>query len=168
VTSARELPAARPAEHVDRLFRAAYALCGSGRDAERLAEKAVGCVLACPRPLRRRDPRRQLMRALRDAWIELERARAERPAIGGPEAVDWVVERSGDRPGLAADVEAAYNATRELSPTLREAIVAVDVFGLSHREAARALGIRQRTLQSRLARARDHVSTALPAGEDAT
>jgi hypothetical protein len=43
-------------------------------------------------------------------------------------------------------------------PKLRQAVAAVDVLGMSYREAARVLGIRHGTLQSRLARARARVS----------
>jgi RNA polymerase sigma-70 factor, ECF subfamily len=136
-------------EHVERLFRAAYALRGSRRDAERLVEEAFARAL--------REDSRDLMRALRDAWIELERARPAGPATSRAEAVDWV----GDHDGLVSDAKAAYRAMRELSPHLREAIAAVDVAGLSYRQAARALGIRRKTLHVRVARAREHVSAAL-------
>jgi RNA polymerase sigma-70 factor (ECF subfamily) len=167
VTPAREPPAARPGQHVDRLFRAAYALSGSRQDAEWLVQAAFMRLPRRRRLVRRLDDAAHLMRALRDAWIELEPASAAQPETSRPEAVDWVVDRTGDNRVLAPDVKAAYHATRELPPRLREAIAAVDALGLSHREAARALGIRQRTLQSRLARARDHVSAALSAGQEA-
>jgi RNA polymerase sigma-70 factor (ECF subfamily) len=107
------------------------------------------------------------MRAMRNTWIDMQRARAARPRTTGAEAVEWVVDRAGDPGELALDVQVAYGAMRELSPKLREAIVAVDVLGLPYRDAARALGIRQGTLQSRLARARDHVSSAVMADEEA-
>ena len=68
---------------------------------------------------------------------------------------------AGDPGGLALDVRVAYEAMRALTPKLRQAITAVDVLGLSYRDAARALGIQIGTLQSQLARARDQVSTAL-------
>jgi RNA polymerase sigma-70 factor, ECF subfamily len=136
-------------EHVERLFRAAYALRGSRRDAARLVEDAFA---RAPRE----DPR-ELMQALRDAWIELERARPAVAATSRAEADDW----AGDDNGLMSDAKAAYRAMRELSPDLREAIAAVDVAGLSYRQAARALGIRRKTLHVRVARAREHVSAAL-------
>ena len=51
-----------------------------------------------------------------------------------------------------------------LSAPLRETIVAVDVLGLSYKEAARSLRIRPGTLMSRLSRARDRVADALEGG----
>jgi RNA polymerase sigma-70 factor (ECF subfamily) len=167
MTSAQELSAERMAQHVERLYRAAYALCGSSHDAEDLVQETFARVLARPRMVRHRDDPRYLMRALRNTWIDLERARSARPQSNGPEPLEWMVDASGDPGGLALDVRVAYDAMRELSPKLRETIAAVDVLGLSYRDAARALKIRQGTLQSRLARAREQVAAALQAKETA-
>ena len=71
-----------------------------------------------------------------------------------------MVDDSAD-PQTALDVQSAYEAMRTLSPPLREAIAAVDVLGLSYKEAARSLRIRPGTLMSRLSRARDRVADAL-------
>jgi RNA polymerase sigma-70 factor (ECF subfamily) len=158
------LPAADLAGHADRLFRAAYALCGSRHDAEDLVQETFARVLARPRLVRHRDDPRYLMRALRNTWIDMQRARSARPQSSGPDALEWIAD-GGDPIGVALDTRVAYDAMRELSPVLREAIVAVDVLGLSYRDAARALRIRQGTLQSRLSRARDHVADALRADE---
>jgi RNA polymerase sigma-70 factor, ECF subfamily len=155
------MSAERLAEHVDRLFRAAYALTGSRHDAEDLVQETFVRVLARPRRVRRQDDPRYLLRAMRNTWIDLGRARAARPVSVGGDALEWTVHDGGDPAALSLDVHVAYAAIRELSPKLREAIAAVDVLGLSYRDAARALGIRQGTLQSRLARARDHVAAAL-------
>jgi RNA polymerase sigma-70 factor, ECF subfamily len=162
---ARRLPPAHAARHVDRLFRAAYALTGSRHDAEDLVQETFARVLARPRLVRRQDDPRYLMRALRNTWIDLERARRARPATSGDAALEWIVDRHGDPSTLALDTRLAYDAMRELSPKLREAIAAVDVVGLSYNEAAAALRIRVGTLQSRLARARERVATALIAEE---
>jgi RNA polymerase sigma-70 factor (ECF subfamily) len=162
---ARRLPAAHAARHVDRLFRAAYALTGLRHDAEDLVQETFARVLARPRLVRRQDDPRYLMRALRNTWIDLERARRARPATSGDAALKWIVDRRGDPSMLALDTRLAYDAMRELSPKLREAIAAVDVVGLSYNEAAAALRIRVGTLQSRLARARERVATALIAEE---
>jgi RNA polymerase sigma-70 factor, ECF subfamily len=167
MTSPQELSAERMAQHVERLYRAAYALSGSPHDAEDLVQETFARVLARPRMVRHRDDPRYLMRALRNTWIDLERARSARPQSSGPEPLEWMVDASGDPGGLELDVRVAYDAMRELSPKLREAIAAVDVLGLSYRDAARALKIRQGTLQSRLARAREHVAAALQANEAA-
>jgi RNA polymerase sigma-70 factor (ECF subfamily) len=168
VNVAQEVPAARLADHVDRLFRAAYALTGGSRhDAEDLVQETFARVLARPRAIRHRDDPRYMMRALRNTWIDFQRARSARPVSAGPDALEWVVDGAGDPGGKLLEVQAAYDAMHELSPKLREAIVAVDVLGLSYRDAARALRIRQGTLQSRVSRARDHVSAVLSVDEEA-
>jgi RNA polymerase sigma-70 factor (ECF subfamily) len=161
------LPAADITVHTDRMFRVAYALTGSRHDAEDLVQETFARVLARPRRLRGKDVPPYLMRALRNTWIDLQRTRRARPAVAGNDALEWVVDRRGDPSTVALDVRVAYDAIRRLSPKLREAIAAVDVLGLSYREAARALRIREGTLQSRLSRARDRVATALLAGEEA-
>jgi RNA polymerase sigma-70 factor (ECF subfamily) len=155
------LPAADLAVHAEGLFRAAYALTGSGHDAEDLVQETFARVLARPRLVRRQDDPRYLMRALRNTWIDLERRRQARPATSGREALEWIADDRGDPSAVALDVRVAYDAIRELSPKLREAIAAVDILGLSYRDAARALRIREGTLQSRLSRAREHVAAAL-------
>jgi hypothetical protein len=54
-------------------------------------------------------------------------------------------------------VQELYGAIAGLSEDFRLAIVAVDVLGLSYREAARALGTREATITTRLFRARKQV-----------
>jgi RNA polymerase sigma-70 factor (ECF subfamily) len=147
-------------EHGQRLYRAAYALCGSRADAEDLVQETFARVLGSRRGVRHRDSLPYLMRALRNTWIDFQRARAVRPVAGGAEGVEWVVDGSAD-PQIALDMQAAYAAMLGLSQPLREAIAAVDVLGLSYKEAAKALRIRQGTLMSRLSRARDRVAGEL-------
>jgi RNA polymerase sigma-70 factor, ECF subfamily len=148
--------------HTDRLFRAAYVLCGSQADAEDLARETLARLLERRGRLPpRRDPAR-LMRVLRRTWIDLQGARSRRPAASrSSEAPDWVVDQARDHALTARDVQVAYEAIRDLSQPQREAIAAVDVLDLSHRDAARALRIRRRTLTSRLSSARERISAAL-------
>jgi RNA polymerase sigma-70 factor (ECF subfamily) len=54
-----------------------------------------------------------------------------------------------------------YAAIHMLPEEFREALVAVDVAGLSYGEAARMLGVPEGTLTSRLFRARDRVAQLL-------
>jgi RNA polymerase sigma-70 factor, ECF subfamily len=159
--SSQELLAARLPDHFDRMYRTAYVLSGTRHDAEDLVQETFARVLARPRHIRREDERSYLLRALRNTWIDLERARSARPSTSGGAALESVSASTGDPAGLPLDVRVAYDTMSELSPKLRRAIAAVDVLGLPYREAARALGIRQGTLQSRLARARAGVAAAL-------
>jgi RNA polymerase sigma-70 factor, ECF subfamily len=154
----RRLAPARLPEHTERLYRAAYALCGSSADAEDLVQETFARVLSRPRFVRRGGERAYLMRVLRNIWIDFARARAVRPEAVGGEVIDWVTEDGSDPGELVLDVRLAYEGIRELPEHQREAIAAVDVLGLSYKEAARALSIRQGTLMSRLARARDRVA----------
>jgi RNA polymerase sigma-70 factor (ECF subfamily) len=158
-TRSRRLEATRLPEHTERLYRAAYALSGSAADAEDLVQETFARVLTRARFVRRGGERAYLMRVLHNTWIDLVRARAARPEPAGGEAVDWVVEAESDPGGLALDARLAYEGMRELPEHQREAIAAVDVLGLSYKEAARSLRIRQGTLMSRLARARDSVAS---------
>jgi RNA polymerase sigma-70 factor, ECF subfamily len=152
------LDPARLPDHAGRLFRAAYALSGSGIEAEDLVQETFARVLSRPRRVRRGGERAYLMRVLRNTWIDFQRARAARPDPAGGDAIDWVLDGESDPGGLAQDVRLAYDGMRELSTPQREAIVAVDVLGLAYKEAAHALRIRQGTLMSRLARARERVA----------
>jgi RNA polymerase sigma-70 factor, ECF subfamily len=161
----RVLDPASLGDHLDRLMRAALAMCGSRADAEDLVQETFARVLERPRFVRRGSDLAYLMRVLRNTWVDFHRARSARPDTSGPpEAVEWIVDRAGDPGEVALDVQMAYEAMRELSPPLREAIAAVDVLGLSYRDAAKALRIRQGTVMSRLSRARERIAAALEEG----
>jgi RNA polymerase sigma-70 factor (ECF subfamily) len=164
-TGSRQLAAAHLPQHTGRLYRAAYALAGSGPDAEDLVQETFARVLSRPRRVRPGSELAYLMRVLRNTWIDFARARAARPDPAGGEAIDWVVEAESDPGGLALEVRLAYDGMRELPEHQREAIAAVDVLGLSYKEAARSLRIRQGTLMSRLARARERVASYMEGAE---
>jgi RNA polymerase sigma-70 factor (ECF subfamily) len=61
------------------------------------------------------------------------------------------------RPAEALEVQELYATIAKLPEDFRLALVAVDVLGLSYREAARALRVREATLTTRLFRARKQV-----------
>src|SRR5437588_6587301 len=65
--------------HVDQLFRAAWALCGSRDDAEDLVQETFVNVLKRPRWLRNRDEIGYLLRALRNTYNSRYRTAAQRP-----------------------------------------------------------------------------------------
>jgi RNA polymerase sigma-70 factor, ECF subfamily len=61
----RMLETERLPDHADRLYRAAYALCGTSHDAEDLVQGTFERVLRRPRFIRREGDLAYLLRALR-------------------------------------------------------------------------------------------------------
>jgi RNA polymerase sigma-70 factor, ECF subfamily len=162
VDATRELDVARLPDHLDRLFRAALALCGSRHDAEDLVQETYARVLRRPRLLRHHDDGAYLLRALRNTWINTRTsAHARRSVPMDPERLEFVEDPGSDPQTSALEAREAFAVVAELSPRLRETIVAVDVMGLSYAEAARALRVRKGTIMSRLHRARAAVAEAL-------
>jgi RNA polymerase sigma-70 factor (ECF subfamily) len=161
---ARALDPARLPDHFDRLCRAAFALCGTREDAEDLVQETYARVLRRPRWLRRGGELAYLLRVLRNTWHDTVTSPARRRVQATPvEELEFVVDPRADLDELL-DARAAYAAIAALSAPLRETIVAVDIVGLSYREAAHALGTREGTITSRLHRARLQVADALEAG----
>jgi Sigma-70, region 4 len=71
------------------------------------------------------------------------------------------------QPERALETQEVYATIAALPEDRRLALVAVDVLGLSYREAARALRVREATITSRLFRAREQVAKQLaPAPDD--
>jgi hypothetical protein len=104
-----------------------------------------------------------LMRALRHICAAQARsADRRRTTPSPPEDLEWISDGRGE-PEAAMDAQVAYEAIAELSEPLRATIVAVDVVGLSYKEAARSLRTRVGTIMSRLYRAREQVAAALEA-----
>jgi RNA polymerase sigma-70 factor (ECF subfamily) len=158
----RQLDVQRIPDHLDRLYRAAYALCRSREEADDLVQETIERVLRRPRFLRRDDDLGYLMRALRNTWINAHHERERRPkTVELDETVEFVVDPDADPAVSATDRRTIYSAVADLKPNLRETIVAVDVVGLSYRQAATALGVRQGTIMSRLFRARNEVAEQL-------
>jgi RNA polymerase sigma-70 factor (ECF subfamily) len=159
-----ELDPARLGDHVDRLYRAALALCGSREEAEDLVQDTLARVLARPRLLRGEDDLGYLLRALRNTFVSGRRTAARRPQ-GIPLAENVESAATSDpTPDEAAEERLVYAAISALPEPFRMALVAVDVAGLSYREAARALRVREGTLTSRLFRARAQVARRLEGG----
>jgi len=149
----------RLGDHLDRLFRAAWALCGSREEAEDLVQDTYLRVLARPRFLRREEDLAYLLRALRNTFLAGRRSLRAR-SVHVPLEED--IERASSAgPEEALEQRRVYGAIAALQQDFREALVAVDVAGLSYGEAARALRVPEGTLTSRLARARRQVADAL-------
>jgi len=150
--------------HLDRLYRAAWALCGSREDAEDLVQETLAHVLRRPRALRNDDDLAYLFRALRNTFISGRRAAARRPraAAVDPEQLDLADSGATD-PLIAARTREILAAIDGLPAEFRETLVAIDVAGLTYDEAATALRVRGGTIASRLFRARDQVARELSA-----
>lgn len=144
--------------HIDRLYRAAWALCGSREDAEDLVQETFARVLSKPRALRGDDELAYLMRVLRNTFFSSRRTASRRP-VRGASLEDVVVAdaRPTSQPEHALDVHELYGAVAQLPEDFRLALVAVDILGLSYREAASALRTREATITTRLFRARRQV-----------
>ena len=147
--------------HYERLYRAAYGLCGRREDAEDLVQETYTRVLRRPRLLRREDDLVYLLRVLRNTWISQYRAACARPVASDLAEVEFAADPRGNTTLAALELKAIYAAIRELPEALRETVVAVDVVGLSYRQAARALGTKQGTIMSRLYRARERIASQI-------
>lgn len=153
----RPLDAARLGDHLDRLFRAAWALTGSRQEAEDLVQETYSRVLARPRFLYNDDHLGYLMRALRNTFLTQRRNESRRiRAAPLPDELP-VADPHAREPQAAAEAAELYAVIAALREDYRDVLVAVDVTGLSYRETARALRIPIGTVMSRLYRARQQV-----------
>jgi RNA polymerase sigma-70 factor, ECF subfamily len=115
-------------------------------------------VLSRPRLVRNEDDLGYLLGALRNTFLDGKRAerRRLRPAPL-PDNLDLVQDPHAREPQAALDAGELYRAIAGLPEDFRDVLVAVDVTGLSYKEAARALRIREGTVMSRLYRGRRQV-----------
>jgi RNA polymerase sigma-70 factor, ECF subfamily len=159
---ARQLDPAALGDHVDRLYRAAWALCGSREDAEDLVQETFAKVLAKPRFLRNDDDLGYLLRVLRNTFVSRHRSAMRRPqAAPLPEELEPADNSSATRPDQAVEARQVFEHISALPETFRDALVAVDVVGLSYGEAAKLLGTKEATITSRLYRARAQVARGM-------
>jgi RNA polymerase sigma-70 factor (ECF subfamily) len=162
----RRLDPETAGDHIDTLFRTACAMCGSRVLAEDLVQETYVKVLAHPRLLRRDDDLGYLIKALRNTWyshLRKERIRRAETDSGERATEDLAARTSAGDPESALEAGAVLDALAELPQTYREAVAAVDIAGLSYAEAARALGVRQGTIMSRVYRGREQVALAVGA-----
>ncbi len=149
--------------HLDRLYRAAWALCGSPHEAEDLVQETFARVLARPRLLRGQDELAYLMTVLRNTFLTDRRTATRRPRVSSTtiDEIEPVDPRGGERPEEALLAQEVFTAIAGLPERYRLALVACDIAGLSHREAARVLDTKEATVATRLFRARAFVVHAL-------
>ncbi len=149
------LDANRLGDHLDRLYRAALGMTGSPADAEDLVQDVCVRVLAKPRLVTNGDDLGYLLRVLRNTFVSNYRASSRRPAIAtAPEDMERFEARNGSDPERALEASELYAKIAELPEHQRDALVAVDLLGLSYKEAAAHLDVPTGTIMSRLFRAR--------------
>ena len=142
-------------DHIDALYRAAWALCGSRHDAEDLVQETFANILRRPRFVRGSELG-YLLRTLRNTYFNQLRTASRRPVT--------LQLREDDAPSAFESQSSAHEimeAISSLPVQYRDAVIAVDVLGLSYREAARSLRTREATVTSRLHRGRAHLARAL-------
>ena len=83
------------------------------------------------------------------------------PPAAPPRAPPGAAPRHSAGPEAAFAATEVYGAIAALPEDFRDVIVAVDVAGLSYKEAAKALGTKEGTVMSRLHRARERIVAAL-------
>jgi RNA polymerase sigma-70 factor, ECF subfamily len=154
----RQLEPAALGAHLEALGRLARSLCRSPDDADDLVQETLFRVLRRPRLLRNASARGYLLSALRNTHAESHRAARRAPAL--------VPIRESDLDALppaplAFGASELMSAIASVPQPYRDAVLAVDVIGLSYRQAARHLRIREATITSRLSRGRTHAANAL-------
>ena len=161
------LDAERAINHLDQLYRYAVAITGDRNEAEDLVQDVLEALLRRPRKIRDHDNERAyLLAMLRHRYLDALRVKRRRPQLELERAGDEQQARVGERPDARAEQRDVLHAVAQLSFHQREALVAVDVAGLSYTEAAAFLGLPKGTVMSRLHRARANVIAAVagPAG----
>jgi RNA polymerase sigma-70 factor (ECF subfamily) len=162
MTPDRQLDPEALGDHIDRLYRAAWGLCGSREEAEDLVQETFARVLQKPRILHSEDDLGYLLRVLRNTFFSSRRAAGRRPQTTPlPDDLDTVEDRRAQRPEARLESAELYAAIAQLPDDFRDALVAIDVVGLSYREAAKALRVREATITTRLHRARQRVARTL-------
>jgi RNA polymerase sigma-70 factor (ECF subfamily) len=154
------------ADHLDRLYRAAWALSGSREDAEDLVQETFARVLAKQRIIASdEDALPYLLTVLRNTFRSSLRTRSRRPrtAVMEEGAEERFAAPSSTGPQAIVEARAVFAAIAALPDDQRDVIAAVDVAGLSYAEAAESLDVPAGTVMSRLHRGRSRVAAAVAA-----
>ena len=135
-----DLEVDRIADHLDRLFRAAWALCGAREDAEDLVQETCARVLGRRRQIEGDDPLPYLMTVLRNTHVDLIRSRARRPRTTELDAERLV---AAEEPVDVLSAREVFQAIAELPPEFREVVAAVDSRGSPTRRPPRRSACRR-------------------------
>jgi RNA polymerase sigma-70 factor, ECF subfamily len=139
------------------MYRAAWALTGSREDAEDLVQDTFTQVLSRPRTIRG-DERGYLLQALRNTFYTRMRTASRRPRTTVMPEDAAPADPRAVAPHHAAEVNEILEAVAELPEDFRLAIVAIDILGLSYREAGDVLDVAEATITTRLYRARRRIA----------
>jgi RNA polymerase sigma-70 factor, ECF subfamily len=153
----RLLDPERLPDHIDALYRAARAMCGSRHDAEDLVQETLELVLRRPRWIRSNELG-YLLRALKRNYATRMRDAARRPVM-----VQLLEHESPTEPEEHLTSQELIAAIATMPEPYRDAVIAVDVLGLSYRQAAGSLRVREATLTTRLHRGRQRLARLLVA-----
>jgi RNA polymerase sigma-70 factor (ECF subfamily) len=161
----RQLDAGRAGDHLDHLYRAARALTRSAQEADDLVQETYVRVLSRPRTVRAENDHGYLVTALRHTFIDGRRRR--RLDLLSFDELPFEPAACGSRGQPEAEVTAreVYRAIAELPQVYREALAAIDLAGLSYKEAAEAFNVPIGTVMSRLYRARGQLAAQFARGE---
>jgi len=119
--SERQLDPAALGDHIDRLYRAAWGLCGSREEAEDLVQETFARVLRKPRLLRSEDDLGYLLRVLRNTFISQRRMAARRPrTFPLPDDVDLIADPTAASPEAAIETAQLFEAIAALPDHFRD------------------------------------------------
>ena len=141
--------------HLPRLTLFATRLCGSRESGEDLVQDTLERVLRAPRRITGNEFS-YLAGALRNNHVDRVRAEVRRAQTATQPATLEAIP-APERTEVGLEARAVLAAVAELPDPYREAVIAVDVSGLSYAEAAERLGIPVGTVMSRLYRGRQRV-----------
>ena len=117
-------------------------------------------MLRRPRLIRNDNDLGYLLRTLRNTYASPSTA----PRRHRPVERELFETDAACRTKVAVSAREIMEAIASAPAPYRDAVIAVDVLGLSYREAARSLRTREATVTTRLHRGRQHVARALATG----
>jgi RNA polymerase sigma-70 factor, ECF subfamily len=163
----RQLDPEHLGDHIDRLYRAAWAICGSREEAEDLVQETFAQVLRKPRLLSAEDDIGYLLQALRNVHRSICRARSRRPrTVPMPDGWPELVDAKAVDPQARLESLDVYALIAALPDHLRDAVISIDLVGMSYRQAASLVGVKEATITTRLHRGRRRVAEALSSEAD--
>jgi RNA polymerase sigma-70 factor, ECF subfamily len=98
----------------------------------------------------------------RETFVSQRRSAARRPQTAPlPDEADLLEDPRAVRAESRAESNELYALIAILPPHFRDVLIAVDLVGLSYREAAQSLRVREATITTRLHRARQRIAKSL-------